>query len=131
MAKTVADLKQYKLGAQIGTTSLNTINDVIQPDKEPSVYTTNNDALSGLKAKQVDGVVVDFPTALYMAAVQLTGGKVVGRFAADGKEYFGVVLAKDSPLTKCVDEALARVKDAGTLDKLQQKWLGGSAPILK
>jgi polar amino acid transport system substrate-binding protein len=131
MAKTVADLKKYKLGAQIGTTSLTTINDTIQPDKEPSVYTTNNDALSGLKAKQVDGVVVDFPTALYMAAVQLKGGKVVGRFAADGKEYFGVVLAKDSPLTKCVDEALARVKEAGTLDKLQQKWLGGSAPILK
>jgi polar amino acid transport system substrate-binding protein len=130
-AKTVADLKKYKLGAQIGTTSLNTINDTIQPDKEPSVYSTNNDALSGLKAKQVDGVVVDFPTALYMAAVQLNGGKVVGRFAADGKEYFGVVLAKGSPMTSCVNEALARVKEAGTLDKLQQKWLGGSAPILK
>jgi polar amino acid transport system substrate-binding protein len=129
--KSVDELKQYKLGAQIGTTSLNTINDTIQPDKEPSVYSTNNDALSGLKAKQVDGVVVDFPTALYMAAVQLKGGKVVGRFAADGKEYFGVVLAKDSPLTSCVNDALQRVQDAGTLDKLQQKWLGGSAPILK
>jgi polar amino acid transport system substrate-binding protein len=130
-ATSVADLKKYKLGAQIGTTSLNTINDTVEPDKDPSVYSTNNDALSGLKAKQVDGVVVDFPTALYMAAVQLNGGKVVGRFAADGKEYFGVVLAKDSPLTSCVNEALQRVKDAGTLDKLQQKWLGGSAPILK
>jgi polar amino acid transport system substrate-binding protein len=128
---TVDGLKKYKLGAQIGTTSLNTINDTIQPDKDPSVFSTNNDALSGLKAKQVDGVVVDFPTALYMAAVQLKGGKVVGRFAADGKEYFGLVLAKDSPLTSCVNEALQRVKDAGTLDKLQQKWLGGSAPILK
>jgi polar amino acid transport system substrate-binding protein len=130
-AKSIADLKKYKLGAQIGTTSLNTINDTIQPDKEPSVFSTNNDALSGLKAKQVDGVVVDFPTALYMANAQLKGGTVVGRFAADGKEYFGLVLAKDSPLTSCVNEALQRVKDAGTLDQLQQKWLGGSAPILK
>ena len=130
-AKTLADLKKYKLGAQLGTTSLTTINDTIQPDQEPSVFSTNNDALSGLKAKQVDGVVVDFPTALYMAAVQLKGGKVVGRFAADGKEYFGLVLQKDSPLTSCVNEALARVKDAGTLDTLQQKWLGGSAPVFK
>jgi polar amino acid transport system substrate-binding protein len=130
-ATSVADLKKYKLGAQLGTTSLTTINDTIQPDKEPSVFSTNNDALSGLKAKQVDGVVVDFPTALYMAGVQLKGGKVVGRFAADGQEYFGLVLAKDSPLTSCVNEALQRVKDAGTLDQLQQKWLGGSAPILQ
>jgi polar amino acid transport system substrate-binding protein len=130
-AKSIDELKKHKLGAQIGTTSLNTINDTIQPDKEPSVFSTNNDALSGLNAKQVDGVVVDFPTALYMSAVQLKGGTVVGRFAASGKEYFGVVLAKDSPLTTCVNEALQRVKDAGTLDKLQQKWLGGSAPILK
>jgi polar amino acid transport system substrate-binding protein len=130
-ATSVADLKTYKLGAQLGTTSLNTINDTIQPDKEASVFSTNNDALSGLKAKQVDGIVVDFPTALYMSAVQLKGGTVVGRFPADGKEYFGLVLAKDSPLTSCVNEALARVKDAGTLDKLQQKWLGGSAPILQ
>jgi polar amino acid transport system substrate-binding protein len=130
--KSVADLKDKKLGAQIGTTSLETINDTIQPSKEPSVYDTNNDAISALKAKQIDGIVVDFPTALYMAAVQLDGGKVVGRFPPpEGGEYFGVVLEKDSPLTDCVNEALARVKDAGTLDQLQQKWLGGSAPVLQ
>jgi hypothetical protein len=30
-----------------------------------------------------------------------------------------------------VNEALGRVRDAGTLDQLEQKWLAGSAPILK
>jgi polar amino acid transport system substrate-binding protein len=131
-AKSIADLKKYKLGAQIGTTSLEAINDTIQPSSEPSVYDTNNDAISALKAKQIDGIVVDFPTALYMAAVQIDGGKVVGRLpAVEGGEYFGVVLEKDSPLTDCVNEALGRVRDAGTLDQLEQKWLAGSAPILK
>ena len=131
-AKSIADLKEYKLGAQIGTTSLEAINDTIQPSSEPSVYDTNNDAISALKAKQIDGIVVDFPTALYMAAVQIDGGKVVGRLpAVEGGEYFGVVLEKDSPLTDCVNEALGRVRDAGTLDQLEQKWLAGSAPILK
>jgi polar amino acid transport system substrate-binding protein len=131
-ATSIEELKGAKLGAQIGTTSLEAINDTIQPDEEPSVYDTNNDAISGLKAKQVDGIVVDFPTALFMAAVQLDGGKVVGRLpATEGGEYFGVVLEKDSSLTECVNEAIAAIKDAGTLDELEQKWLTGSAPVLE
>ena len=131
-AKSIAELKDAKLGAQIGTTSLEAINNQIEPSSEPSVYDTNNDAVSALKAKQVDGIVVDFPTALFMAAVQIDNGKVVGRLPAqEGGEYFGVVLQKDSTLTGCVNEALARVKDAGTLDELEQKWLTGSAPVLE
>jgi polar amino acid transport system substrate-binding protein len=131
-AKSIAELKDAKLGAQIGTTSLEAINDQIQPSSEPSVYDTNNDVVSAMKAKQVDGVVVDFPTALFMAAVQLDNGKVVGRLPAqEGGEHFGVVLQKDSSLTECVNEALARVKDAGTLNELEQKWLTGSAPVLE
>jgi len=129
-AGSIADLKDAKLGAQIGTTSLEAINETIQPSSEPSVYDTNNDAISALKAKQIDGIVVDFPTALYMSAVQLDNGKVVGRLAADGSEYFGVVLEKDSPLTECVNEAIQKIKDDGTLDELEQKWLAGSAPVL-
>src|SRR5918994_1259213 len=131
-AASIADLEDAKLGAQIGTTSLEAINDTIQPSSEPSVYDTNNDAISGLKAKQVDGIVVDFPTALFMAAVQLDNGKVVGRLpAAEGGEYFGVVLEKDSSLTECVNEAIQAIKDDGTLEELEQKWLTGSAPVLE
>jgi polar amino acid transport system substrate-binding protein len=130
-AGSIADLEDAKLGAQIGTTSLDTINDTIQPSSEPSVYDTNNDAVSALKAKQVDGIVVDFPTALFMSAVQLDNGKVVGRLAADGSEYFGVVLEKDSSLTECVNEAIQKIKDDGTLDELEQKWLAGSAPVIE
>jgi polar amino acid transport system substrate-binding protein len=130
-ADSIADLKDAKLGAQIGTTSLDAVNDTIQPRSEPSVYDTNNDAVSALKAKQVDGIVVDFPTALFMSAVQLDNGKVVGRLAADGSEYFGVVLEKDSSLTECVNEAIQKIKDDGTLDELEQKWLAGSAPVLE
>jgi polar amino acid transport system substrate-binding protein len=130
-AGSIADLEDAKLGAQIGTTSLDAVNDTIQPSSEPSVYDTNNDAVSALKAKQVDGIVVDFPTALFMSAVQLDNGKVVGRLAADGSEYFGVVLEKDSTLTECVNEAIQKIKDDGTLDELEQKWLAGSAPVLE
>jgi polar amino acid transport system substrate-binding protein len=131
-AKSLDDLKERKLGAVVGTTSLDAINDRIEPTREPSVYDTNNDVVAALKAKQIDGAAVDFPTALYMAAVQLDDGTVVGRLAAEeGGEYFGVVLEKDSPLTECVNEAIAALHDDGTIERLQQKWLGGSAPILE
>jgi polar amino acid transport system substrate-binding protein len=131
-AKSLDDLKERKLGAQVGTTSLEAINEKIEPSQEPSVYDTNNDVVSALKAKQIDGASVDFPTALFMSAVQLEGGKVVGRLPAEeGGEYFGVVLEKDSPLTECVNEAIAALHDNGTIDRLEQKWLGGSAPVLE
>jgi polar amino acid transport system substrate-binding protein len=130
-AQTIDELKDFKLGAQIGTTSYEAITDTIKPVDDPSVYDTNNDAISGLKAKQIDGIVVDFPTALYMAAVQLDNGKVVGRLPApEGGEYFGVVLEKDSPLTSCVNEAIATLHEDGTIDRLEQKWLAGGAPVL-
>ena len=130
-AKSVADLKDAKLGAQIGTTSLEMIGSTIEPSSEASVYDTNNDAISALKAKQIDGIVVDFPTALYMANVQLDNGKVVGRLPAGEGEYFGVVLEKDSGLTDCVNETIATLRDDGTIDQLEQKWLAGGAPVLE
>jgi polar amino acid transport system substrate-binding protein len=131
-ATSVDELKARKLGAVVGTTSLEVINDTIDPDQDPSVYDTNNDVLSAITAKQIDGGVVDFPTALYMAAVQLKGGTVVGRLPAEeGGEHFGVVLAKDSPLTQCVNDAVAALHEDGTIDRLEQKWLSGSAPVLE
>ena len=71
-AKTIADLKAFKLGAQVGTTSLDTINNVIVPTTEPKVYNTNDDAIAGAAtAKQIDGIVVDLPTAFYVTGAQV------------------------------------------------------------
>jgi len=133
-AKTMAAVKDAKLGAQIGTTSLTYIQDEIEPSKDPSVYNTNNDVISALKAKQIDGIVVDLPTAFYVTAVQVPTGTIVGQFPDAGKqEQFGLVLAKDSPLTACVDKAVTALRDDGTLDQIQQKWLAdkANAPVLE
>ena len=133
-AESVADLKAYKLGAQIGTTSYSYITDQIQPDAEASVYDTNNDVISALKAKQIDGIVVDLPTAFFVTAAQLEGSTIVGQFPAAGEqERFGMVFEKDNPLVECVNEALASLKEDGTLDSIQQEWLAdkASAPVLE
>lgn len=133
-AKSIADVKDAKLGAQIGTTSLTYINEEIQPSKEPSVYNTNNDVISALKAKQIDGIVVDLPTAFFVTAVQVPSGTIVGQFPDAGEqEQFGLVLSKDSPLTACVDKAVTALRGDGTLDQIQQKWLAdkANAPVLE
>jgi polar amino acid transport system substrate-binding protein len=133
-AKSIADLKPYKLGAQIGTTSLDYINEQIEPSKKASVYNTNNDVISALKAKQIDGIVVDLPTAFFVTAVQVPDGVIVGQFPdAAEQEQFGLVLAKQSPLTVCVSEAVKKLRDDGTLEKIEQEWLAdkANAPVLE
>jgi len=133
-AKTLAEVKDAKLGAQLGTTSLDYINDEIQPSKKASVYNTNTDVISALKAKQIDGIVVDLPTGFYVVAAEVPNGTIVGQFPAAGEqEQFGLVLAKDSPLTACVDEAVTALRDDGTLDTIQQEWLAdkANAPVLE
>jgi polar amino acid transport system substrate-binding protein len=132
----IAGMKGFKFGAQVGTTSLDTINNVIAPTAAAKVYTTNDDAIAGLKAKQIDGLVVDLPTAFYVTAVQVDNSAIVGQFAAPtgaDAEHFSVVLAKGSPLTSCVNAAIAAMKSDGSLDAITKEWLSdkASAPVLQ
>jgi polar amino acid transport system substrate-binding protein len=127
---TVAGLKPYRFGTQIGTTSYDVIKSVIQPSQSTQVYNTLNAALQALKDKQIDGLVVDFPTAYYMANVQLSNGTVVGILpGADSgsKEHFSMVLQKGSSLTQCVNGALAALRADGTLAQIQDRWLNQAA----
>ena len=129
-----AGLKQYELGAQLGTTSYQFIQDKIKPSKKPSVFPTNTGAVQALKNKQIDGLVVDLPTAFYVTAVQVPNSKVLGQFPTEpGGEHFGMVFQKDNPLVRCVNTALSKLRSGGTLKQLQQQWLAKAtgAPILK
>ncbi|WP_031107796.1 ABC transporter substrate-binding protein [Streptomyces sp. NRRL S-146] len=134
-AKSVADLKGVKLGAQVGTTSLNYIDDVVKPKQAAAVYTKNDQAKSALKNGQVDAVVVDLPTAFYITGAEITDATVVGQFAHQGgtPEQFGLVLDKGSALTTCVSRAVEALREDGTLAKIEQQWLSDAvdAPVLK
>jgi polar amino acid transport system substrate-binding protein len=129
----LAGLKGLSIGAQVGTTSFQAITDVIAPTKGPKVFNSNNDAVRALKNGQIDALVTDLPTAFYMAAAQLTNGKIVGQLPVSGTpEQFGLVLDKGSPLTTCVSKAVDALRGDGTLDNLVTQWLSqGGAPVLK
>jgi len=129
-ATTIDELKAYRLGAQVGTTSLDFITDAIQPDTEPLVYDTNADAKAAFDAGQLDGLVLDLPTAFFVSAVEIEGSTVIAQFPAAGEpEQFGMLFEEGNPLRDCVNEALANID----VDALQQEWLSEvvDAPVIE
>jgi polar amino acid transport system substrate-binding protein len=131
-ATSIEDLKDAKLGAPIGTTSLDVITDTIQPSQEPAVYDDLAQAVTDLDNGDIDGIVVDLPTAFFMAAVQIKKGVVVGQFGAESDEYFAMAFETGSPLVGCVNLALQEMKADGMLDAIEQEWLADAtnAPVL-
>ena len=134
-ATTVADLVDVKFGAQAGTTSLDFITNVIKPSSEPFVYDDNAGAKAALEAGQIDAIVVDLPTAFYIAAVEIEGAAVIGQFPVDAggtSDEFGMVFEKGNSLVDCVNAALATLKENGTLAEIEKTWLSDKtgAPVI-
>ena len=132
-ATSLADLEDANIGVQIGTTSLDAVNDVIQPSSDPQVFDTSNDVVSALKNDQVDAVVVDVPTAFYLTAAQVPEATIVGQFPAPGGDQWGALLEKDSPLTACVSAAVDELQSSGELPTIEKKWMSDAtdAPVLQ
>jgi polar amino acid transport system substrate-binding protein len=131
-AKSLEELQGLDIGVQVGTTSLEAVEDVIEPDGKPEVFNSSNDVITALKNEQIDAVVVDLPTALYLTAAQVPSATVVGQFAAPGGDEWGALLAKGSPLTSCVSEAIEELESSGELEALNQRWMSqaAGAPVL-
>ena len=132
---TLAELANVKFGVQSGTTSLDFVTNVIAPTTEPYVYDDNAAAKAALEAKQIDAIVVDLPTALYISAVEIEGTKVVGQFPAEAggtTDEFGMVFDLENPLVDCVNTALAQIRQIGTLAAIEQQWLSDNitAPVI-
>ena len=132
-ATSIAEIADADIGAQIGTTSLDAIDAVIQPSSDPQVFDTSNDVVSALKNEQVEAVVVDVPTAFYLTAVQVTDAQIVGQFAGPEGDEFGLLLEKDSSLTPCVSQAVDALAESGELAEIEEEWLSAAAdaPILE
>jgi polar amino acid transport system substrate-binding protein len=134
-ATTLEDLKDVKFGAQAGTTSLEFITEVIQPNQEPFVYDDNVGAKAALEANQIDAIVADLPTAFYISAVEIEGSSVIGQFPAEAggtTDEFGMVFEKDNPLVECVNLALAALTESGELAAITEQWMSteAGAPVI-
>ena len=132
-AQSLTDLADLEIGVQIGTTSLDAVTESIEPSAEPQVFDTSNDVVSALENGQVDAIVVDTPTALYLSAAVIDGGKIIGEFSAPGGDEWGALLEKDSALTDCVSAAVDELQSSGELPEIQQRWInaGGGVETLE
>lgn len=132
-AATIAEVAEFRLGVAQNTTSLTYIEEQIQPAQDTMVYNSNDAAIAALNADQVDGIVVDLPTAFFITAAQMEDGVIVGQFPPAGEqEHFSLVLELDSPLTDCVNGAIAALDESGELDAITQEWMSenAGAPVI-
>ena len=123
----LADFAGATIGVQVGTSSLDAVDGQIKPSAQPKVFNNSNDVVAAFKQKQVDAIVTDLPTALYLTAVELPKGVVAGQFSAPGGDQWGALLQKDSELTPCVDKAIEAMKADGTLDDITMTWMAEQA----
>lgn len=150
-ASSVSDLRSARLGAAIGTTSLDYIDQVIQPDTQAQVFDDNAAAKAAFDAGQVDGLVFDLPTAYYITAVEIPDASIVGVLpraptigaseatpapegatettSGGGGEELGMLFEEGSELVPCVNQALSALRDDGTLERLEEEWLSQSGDI--
>ena len=133
-ATSIDDLKGLRLGAALGSTSLDYIDQVIQPDDPAQVYDDNAAAKAAFDAGQVDGIVFDLPTAYFITAVEITDASIIGVLprTGDAPEELGMLFEDGNPFRDCVNDALAALEADGTLASLEDQWLnqGGDIPTL-
>ena len=134
-ATSLAELSGLLVGAATGTTSFTAIEEQIAPAAGAQAFNTNDDAVLALQNGTVDAIVVDLPTAFFLTGVVLDGGVLLGQLPADAgiSDEWGLVLAKDSPLTPLVTAAVDALRESGRLDEIAEQWLGADAgaPILQ
>ena len=130
-AESIEDLKDAQLGAQVGTTSLDFINETVKPNSDPKIYDTTNDAKSALESGQIDAFVTDLVTTVYLRDFEFDNSVVVGQYPRN--EQFGMLFEQGNPLVGCVNEVLGEMKSDGTLDDLKKEYLQQylSVPTLK
>jgi polar amino acid transport system substrate-binding protein len=122
-ATTIDELRQYKLGAQVGTTSFNALEEVVQPEQEIAVYNQSVDVIQALNNGQIDGYVVDAPTAYVNVLIEeVENGVVVGQLPGEGED-FGLVLDQGNTFVDCLNIAIGELDADGTLAALEEEYL--------
>lgn len=129
---TIESLKGLKWGAVATTTALPILNDVIQPESDPLLYNDNADVNAAIMAGQIDAALYDLPTALYLSAVVVDGGALLGQFPSDQSQtpdQFGLLMEDGNPLKECVDAAISELTESGELAAIEAQWLAEATGV--
>ncbi|MFW5655681.1 MAG: ABC transporter substrate-binding protein [Roseicyclus sp.] len=125
-APTLESLRSLIWGADANTTAVPMLTEIVAPERDPMLYGDNTDVTAAMQAGQIDAALFDLPTALYLSAVVLDGGVILGQFPADRSENpdrFGLLMEEGNPLKECVDEAITALTESGRLAEIEAEWL--------
>jgi polar amino acid transport system substrate-binding protein len=128
---TVEDARALQWGVQSGTTGLDYVNDVLQPESEAQAFQDLSAGFAALDAGQLDAFMMD--TAIVLAQAAESGGsqEVAAQFKT-GEEYGGI-LPKGSENADAINAILTELEDDGSLSEFAEEWLGGdpsAVPVL-
>jgi polar amino acid transport system substrate-binding protein len=119
--KGLKELKDVKVGAQKGSSALNSVKKLPTPPVELKEYEDNPKALLDLEAGRIDVVVIDNVTGRDFIAKRPGKFKVLPGFIS--KEPFGVAFRKDdAELRGQVQQTLDNMVKDGTMAKISRKW---------
>ena len=120
----VDDLPGKKIGVQLGTTGDIYVSDY-EGDEAGTVverYNKANDAIMALKQGKIDCVVIDGQPAAKF--VEKNDDLMVLPDEFTQEEYAIAVSKDNADLTKAINEALASMKEDGTLDNIIANYIG-------
>jgi len=132
-ATTLAELQDAKIGVQIATTAIEQVETQIAPTQEVAVFDDTTASTQALANGQIDALITDLPTTLYLSAVEVDGGAVIGQLPGDeAADTWGLVLQKNNALVGCVNQALATLTESGELEQITDEWMTeyNKAPVL-
>ncbi len=125
-ATSCADLADAVIAVMTGTTADAFVMESITNGSDDNIryYNDNVGAATDLKNQQIDALVTDTPQCVYMVESGQTGDSlVVGQIPGSSDAGLGMTLAKDSPLTPFVTDAMNAILDDGTVQGLIDQWL--------
>lgn len=122
----LGSLRSAIWGADASTTAVPMLNEIVEPEQDALLYGDNVDVTAAMQAGQIDAALFDLPTALYLAAVVLDDGVILGQFPAErsqNPDQFGLLMEEGSALRECVDAAITELVESGELAALEAEWL--------
>ena len=111
-------LEDKRIGVQLGTsfahwTKSRNLKNVTTMDLNPQL-------IEALKAKQIDGVIIDYTQAAIFCR---KNSDLVHHFLQHDEKGTAVVFKKGNPLREHVNQILEKLKTSGQMTALEKKWL--------
>ena len=114
------DLNGKSIGVQLGTTGDIYAQDI--PDATVEQFNKFNDAVLALKQGKVDAVIIDNEPGKKFVEQNPDITMLDEDFAV---EDYAIALNKGSEMTEQINEAIAAIKENGTLDAILDKYING------